>query len=274
MQTKSLRPLLFVGATAAAVLVYLFLLSALRGKLGVMSAAVPALVLALIMLWLNHAWLRAEGRSLADVGIGGRRTPTLAVALSFAGGALTVGAWAVAVGAVTGVHWRPAPAYDGLAAAAAVAFLLFNNAAEELAYRAYLFLAVMRPYGAGVAVAATSLVFTVLHVEGGLPWLNALAGVFTSALIFAAIFVRWRSVPLALAFHVGMNVAQETLGLRPSALTVIAPAYATRPTPAQTYTLLALTATIDVAVAVLVLTVGRRRAEPDAGSAVSTEASA
>ena len=134
-----------------------------------------------------------------------------------------VAAWIIALQRVGHVAWRVAPPGGALAAAGALVFIIFNNLAEELVYRSYLFVLLMRTYGTVVAVVTTSVLFTLLHVQAGIPWPNALAGVLTSALVFAALFVRWKSVPLVFAFHAGMNVAQEALGLRSSGLTLFAP---------------------------------------------------
>ena len=48
---------------------------------------------------------------------------------------------------------------------------------------------------------------------------------FTSGVIFAALFARWRSLPLALGFHVATNIVQDVTGLRPSASSILAAEY-------------------------------------------------
>jgi len=248
-----LRPLakiaLFLGLAAVALLGYLFLLSALRGKLGSFSAAVPAMVIAILTLILNWRFLRSEGRSLADLGFDAPRLRVREMALGFAGGAFVAGAWALAVWSVVSISWRAAPQFNPVNAVGSFTFIFFNNAGEELVYRGYLFLVTARSYGRVVAIIATSVLFTLLHIQAGVPWQSAVAGVLTSGLLFAVLFARWQSVPLVLAFHAATNVIQEVLGLRLSGLTVVMPRYATGPTSAPANAVLALVALINLSVA-------------------------
>jgi membrane protease YdiL (CAAX protease family) len=99
--------------------------------------------------------------------------------------------------------------------------------------------------------------FTLLHIQGGVPWPNAVAGVLTSALLYAALFVRRQSVPLVLAFHVAMNVMQELIGIRISGLTLFTPIYSEKVSATQSNTVLVLTAFINTALALAVFLSGR-----------------
>lgn len=218
-----LKAFLFLLASAVAVLLYLFLLSALRGKAGAFSATIPAIVLALATLVINWRFFRFENRSLAEVGFDRPRLRTAQVVAGFFAGAATVAVWAVLLWGITALRWRTAPSFDVVAALGSFSFAVFNNAGEELVYRAYLFVLLARSYGTAVAVIATSILFAVLHVQAGIPWASAIGIVLTSAILFAVLFVRWRSLPLVLAFHVGINVMQELVGFRASGLTVFVP---------------------------------------------------
>ncbi len=251
---------------------YLFLLNVLSGKIGPFSAAVPAIVLALAALLINWRFLEAEGRSLAEVGFDRPVLRLRQATIAFIAGAITVGAWIIAMRWFLPVSWQVAPSFHASAAAGSFTFVVFNNLAEELVYRSYLFLLLRRSYGTLIAIVSTSLLFTVLHIQAGVPWPNALAGVLTSALIYAALFVRWQSVPLVLAFHVGMNVAQEVLGLRHTGMTTFMPQFRGGITVGQSSAVLASAAVINVSLAVAVLLSARRssarehsRARGDAG---------
>lgn len=255
----------FLALAVFALLGYLFLLSALRGKLGNFSAAVPAMVLAILTLILNWRFLRSEGRSLAELGFDAPRQRIREVALGFVAGACTAGFWAVAIWAVTSVSWRPAPSFNPVAAAGSFSFIVFNNAAEELVYRGYLFLLLWRVYGRSVAIFGTSILFALLHIQGGVPWQSVLAGVLTSGLVFAVLFARWRSIPLVLAFHVATNVIQEVLGLRTTGLTLLVPQYASM-TTLQSYGVLASVAVINLAAALAVWLSGTNHGSEHGGT--------
>ena len=103
---------------------------------------------------------------------------------------------------------------------------------------------------------ATSSLFALLHVQGGVPWLSVLAGVLTSGLVFGAIFARWRSVPLALGFHVATNIVQDTSGLRTSAASLFAPAYPAPALHSGTRILVGI-ALVNVLLAASILTIAR-----------------
>jgi membrane protease YdiL (CAAX protease family) len=254
------RIALFLGFAALAVLGYLFLSSALRGKLGNFSAAVPALVLAILTLILNWRFLRSEGRSLAELGFDAPQKRIRQIAFGLIGGGLTAGAWVLGLRAITPISWRIAPTFSSAAAIWSFAFIVFNNAAEELVYRGYLFLVVSRAYGRWFAIGGTSILFALLHIQGGVPWQSVLAGVLTSGLLFAVLFERWHSVPLVLAFHVATNVIQEVLGLRVSGLTRFVPQQTAGANAPQPYGVLAFVALVNLAVALGVWLSTRNRA--------------
>jgi membrane protease YdiL (CAAX protease family) len=261
---------LFLLLAALAVLGYLFLLSALRGRLGVFSAAVPAMAVAALTLVLNMRFLRSERLSLADLGFDKPRVRIPQAAAGFVAGALTAGAWGLALFAVTSASWHKFPGFNTAAAVGSFTFMTFNNAGEELVYRGYLFLLLTNAYGRAAAICGTSILFTLLHIQSGVPWPSALAGVLTSALIFAALFARWQSVPLVLAFHVGTNFVQELAGLRITGLTFVAPHYPSQATSWQSNGVLALVALINLTVA-LAVTLSARRHAGGASGATSSE---
>jgi membrane protease YdiL (CAAX protease family) len=195
------------------------------------------------------------------------------VTAGFAAGCLVVAAWWLVLRAVVPDSWERSPAFDPYAAAGAFTFAVFNNAGEELVYRGYLFLLLARSYGKTAAVVSTCLLFTLLHIQSGVPWLSAVTVVLTSALLFAALFVRWQSVPLVLAFHVAVNVMQELIGLRISGLTMWMPHLAgSRVSAAQSNAVLGLTALLNTILAVAVFLSAAR--QDRSGRRVSAAASA
>jgi uncharacterized protein len=249
---------LFVALSAVAVVVYLFLLSVFRGKLGVFSSAVPAMLLALIALILNWRFFRYEKQSLAEIGFNQPALRIRQAAAGFVAGCALVAVWALALGIVTSGSWKMVPSFDSAAATGAFTFIIFNNAGEELVYRGYLFLLLARSYGQAIAVISTCTLFTLLHIQSGVPWPSAVAGVFTSALVFAALFVRWQSLPLVLAFHAATNVMQELLGLRITGLTLFAPMQGTKISDSQTNAVLLIIGLINVAVAFVIFRSARK----------------
>ena len=225
-----LKVTLFLVLSAAAVLLYLFLLSVFRSKVGPFSAAIPAFVLAVIAFAINWRFLKSEGRSLAELGFNAPQLRIVQAAAGFLAGHLIVGSWLLVLRAVAGMSWRRELGFTAAGALGSFLFAVFNNGAEELVYRGYLFRLLTRSYGAAVAIVATSTLFTLLHIQAGVPWQNAIAVVFTSAIFYSAVFLRWQSVPLTLAVHVGMNLMQEFAGLRASGLSLFSTSVASNGT--------------------------------------------
>jgi membrane protease YdiL (CAAX protease family) len=220
------RPLLFVLGAVACVLLYLFLLN--FPPIGIRSptaGVIPVVILAATTAGLTARFLRAEGWSTAVLGLSQAHHPLAMFASGALAGSALTGAWMAIVTLATGAAWHLNPSFSAVALALACLFNLFNNIGEELVYRGYLFLRLMAAWGATAAALATSAAFAMLHLQAGLPWLSVLAAVFTSGVIFAAIFARWRSLPLALGFHVATNIVQDATGMRPSAASLLAAEY-------------------------------------------------
>ena len=220
------RFLLFALGAALCVLVYLSLLNFPGlGPRSSTAGVIPALVLAASTVWLTARFLRADAMTPAALGLTARHRPLARLGLGFVAGAVLTGLWLAIVTVATGATWHPNPGFSGLALAVACAFNFFNNVGEELVYRGYAFVRLVDRLGPILTVVVTASVFALLHLQAGLPWLSVLAGVFTAGLVFGAIFERWRSVPLALGFHVATNVMQDASGLRTGAASVLMPAY-------------------------------------------------
>lgn len=221
------RPILFVVGAVACVLCYLILLN--FPPIGIRSptaGVIPVIILASMAAWLTWRFLHTEGWAASVLGLGRGDRPVRLFAVGILAGSALTGLWMGIIAFATQASWHPNPAFSGQALLLAALFNLFNNIGEELVYRGYLFLRLSAAWGAAATVLITSCAFALLHLQAGLPWLSVLAVVFTAGLIFGAIFARWRSLPLALGFHVATNLVQDVSGLRAGASSLWTPAYA------------------------------------------------
>lgn len=207
--------------------------------------------------WLTTRFLRVDGMSLSDLGLGAADGPLAHLGVGFLAGSVLTGLWLGIVTVFTSATWHPNPTFRTVTLLTACAFNFFNNVGEELVYRGYAFVRLADRFGPYVTVVGTSSLFALLHLQGGVPWLSVVAGVLTSGLVFGAIFARWRSVPLALGFHVATNIVQDASGLRTSAASLFAPAYPSTALDAGTRILVGI-ALVNVLVAVGILTIPRR----------------
>ena len=215
------------------------------------AGIVPAAVLAFSTWWLTDRFLRADRSSPAILGFGREHRPFTRLALGFAAGFALTTLWFAIVTLVMGATWHYNSAFSGLALLLAVTFHFFNNAAEELVYRGYLFLRLSEAWGVTITLLVTSVAFALLHVQAGIPWQSVAATVFTSGLIFGAIFGRWRSLPLALGFHVATNFGQDVTGLRPGPSSLLA-AYFPADAAQSTSTVLVAIAALNITVAMAI----------------------
>jgi membrane protease YdiL (CAAX protease family) len=141
--------------------------------------------------------------------------------IGFAGGTVLLLGWNLIVTIATSAHWQWRSGFNSAAVPGPVIFYLFNNAAEELAYRGYAFLRLEEAYGRTVAMVGTSVVFALMHMQGGMSWLNAALGVLTTSMVFGMVMSRWKSLPLVIGFHWATNVMQDVLGLRQTPLSLV-----------------------------------------------------
>jgi membrane protease YdiL (CAAX protease family) len=163
--------------------------------------------------------------SLSELGLGAGDHRLARLGIGFLGGSMLTLLWIGIVTLTTGATWNRNPEFRASTLIGACGFAFFNNVGEELVYRGYAFVRLADRFGPYVIAATTSALFALLHLQAGIPLLSVLAGVFSSGLIFAAIFARSRSVPLALGFHVATNIVQDASGLRTSAASLFAPAF-------------------------------------------------
>jgi membrane protease YdiL (CAAX protease family) len=221
------RLLLFALGAAACVIGYLWLLGlSFLGLASPTAGVIPALALALATFALSVRFLRADGLSLADIGCTLSRWRAAQFGYGFVGGGLLTGAWIGIVALAMGARWHWNPSFGVPALAFACAFAFFNNAAEELVYRAYAFVRIADRFGNGAAVVSTSLVFALLHLQAGIPWLNVVSG------------------------------------LRPSSASMIAPAYPPMSDSISMRTALVEAALLNVLVAALLARSWRQAEEP------------
>lgn len=263
---RASRLLGFALGAVACVVVYLFLLNSPPvSRNSASNGLVPVLVLAVSTGWLTAHFLRLDRLSPALLGLTWSQRPFVRFGAGFVGGCALVGCWAALLALVVGMRWRPNADFALASLGVAAMFNLLNNLGEELVYRGYLFVRLAERWGAEPTIVATSAVFALLHLQSGIPWQSVLAVVFTSGLVFGAIFARWSSLPLALGFHVATNVVQDALGIRVSAASVVTPQFVVPGAGSGERVLVAI-AVVNIVVAVGMLTVGsgrQRRAGED-----------
>lgn len=188
-----------------------------------LPVAHPALMAA-IVLGVTWAFLWSENRSLAVLGLDPSWRRVRELGAGWAGGAVLILVMAMLVRLMLPFPWVRNPTFDASVAGLSVLWLLSGNAVEELVFRGYSFERLIAVIGHWPAQIVTALLFAVFHVLQGWPWLTALVGTTTGSLLFAFVFIRWRSVPAAIGVHAASNWARDLLLVDPpTAKTLYAP---------------------------------------------------
>ncbi len=163
------------------------------------------------------------GTSWAALGLARRRTPDVlrGLLLGAAGCGLVAGIAVLA-------QWAgPAPLEPGRlvvdwrdALWAGVAVLTVGALGEEMFLRGLVLQFLARAMGPAVGVAATALVFALLH--GGNPGTTLIAQANTAlfGMVFGLAVLRHRSLWLAAGLHLGWNLAQVCFGFNTSGITI------------------------------------------------------
>ena len=195
-------------------------------------AGLFALTLAITLLFL---WW--DRRSPEVLGLDPRPRRLAELALGLLGGALLIGVMAVVLSAVLPYPWQRNDDFRIGVALWSLLYLLLTNGVEELAFRGYGFerlIAAIGHWPAQIAIALLSAVFHVLH---GWTWDIALVSTTLGSILFGLVFVRWRSVPVALGVHVAMNWVRDLLLTDPpTARTLFAPFSVRRWMPVEEFT--------------------------------------
>ena len=190
---------------------------------GALGVGHPA-VMAAIVLGVTWLFLRSEARSLAELGLDPSWRRVRELGAGWIGGALLILVMALLVRVLVPFPWVRNPAFDATAAGFSLLWLLGGNAVEELVFRGYGFERLIAAVGHWPAQLITALLFAVFHIVNGWPWPVALLGTTIGSLLFALVFVRWRSVPAAVGVHAAVNWTRDLLLLDPpTAKTLYAP---------------------------------------------------
>lgn len=226
---------------------------------GLVRVPHPVLTAA-ILVGLTWAFLWTEGRSLAVLGLDPSWRRVRELLGGWAGGALLILVLALLARIVLPFPWVRNPAFDLGVAGFSLLWYLAGNAVEELVFRGYSFERLIALIGHWPAQVVTALLFAAFHVLQGWPLLTALVGTTTGSLLFALVFIRWRSVPAAVGVHAAVNWMRDLLlEDPPTAKTLFAP-LAPRPwTPSEQLIALAVFEGVILIACVLLWRSIRRR---------------
>lgn len=212
-------PALLIATASCAVVVgaALALLPRLAGMLDGWSPAVIELLFTLLLFGTLAAigWFGRRAAAVRDAARAPIDQAAVAGALTGFGGFLLAVALARLAGSVTP---------GGAALSAGAAAILIGTlsvagqaAAEELFFRGWLQPVLVRGWGAAAGVAVTALVFSVLHMAGGVRSATALVNLAAGGVLFGLLALRSGGLVAPILAHAGWNWSEIVgLGLDPN----------------------------------------------------------
>jgi membrane protease YdiL (CAAX protease family) len=227
------RLAVFILATAVGVLLLRTFLPLVTG---VIAAATGAPVSTYAYVWtlaggllIGHAWTFrvVEPRGWSYVGLGRSACRAHPIVLGALLGAAAIGIPVLPLLAAGWLQVQPGPPGSSLGAAAGMVPLLVPAAFwEELLMRGFLFAVLRERWGTWGALAATSVVFGLLHLQNAGATPQSVAMVTLAGVFLGAVLVRTGSLYAAWAAHFAWNFVLAAIVHAPvSGLTMQAPDY-------------------------------------------------
>ena len=175
--------------------------------------AIPGMpvLAAAILLFFTGFLLRREGRSMGELGLSLSPASGIKLVCGLASGMLLFGMAALLLRATLPFHWERSHAILPLTMAATLGFHLVTNTCEELAFRGYAFVGLIRLIGHWPAQGVIAILTALFHVVCGWSWEVALISTTAGSLLFGLVFVRWRSVPAAIGVHAAWNWSRDLI---------------------------------------------------------------
>jgi membrane protease YdiL (CAAX protease family) len=179
--------------------------------LGSSFALLRVILVAVVLLALTYVLMRREGRSTSELGLAPTWRAATYLVCGLGAGLLLLGSGALLLRLALPLTWQLNRSILPGAILGALVFDLFTNGCEELAWRGYAFVGLIRVFGHWPAQVIVALVAVYFHVLSGWSWSVALTSTTVGSLLFALVFLRWRSVPAAIGVHVAWNWGRDLL---------------------------------------------------------------
>lgn len=218
LPTAFTRTQLMLRTAAFLLLAFPLVLVAYQGlpiPTGTNSILLRATFIAVVLLLLTQVLLRSERLSLSVFGLSFSAKPAKHILLGLVAGTLLLGLAAWLMRLVLPFEWELNSQILPHAIAGALLFHLMTNACEELAWRGYAFYGLLRALGHWPAQIIVALIAACFHVLSGWSWQVALISTTAGSLLFALVFLRWRSIPAAIGVHAAWNWTRDLI-LTPS----------------------------------------------------------
>lgn len=225
------------------------------------NLALPrGILVAVVLLGLTRVLMQREGRSISELGLALSWRAAAHLVGGLGAGLLLLGAGALLLRVALPFTWKLNQAILPGSILGALLFDLVTNSCEELAWRGYAFEGLLRVFGHWPAQAIVALVAAYFHVLSGWSWSTALTITTVGSVLFALVFLRWRSVPAAAGVHVAWNWGRELILTPGSSASIWTPVGMQEWTPTQWNVAEAILIAVSIVACVwLFLSSGARR---------------
>lgn len=203
---------LWIRTSLFLLLAFPLVLFAYRGP----NAPLSAMLVALVLFIATRGLLRSEGSHVGEVGFAPPTYVFQRLAAGFASGCMLFGFLALLIRICLPMEWSLNASIPWAGIAIALVFHLVTNTCEELAFRGYGFSRLCSLIGMWPAQWVIAGISATFHVTSGWSWQMALVHTTAGSLLFALVFLRWRSIPAAIGVHAAWNWTRDLIMSMPA----------------------------------------------------------
>ncbi len=185
---------------------------------------VKCLLIMCSVVLVTTAFLRRSMQSWQEFGVSISLQGIVDSLLGLVGGIGVALLWTLVVYLNAPFHIELNPEFSLWAALISVTATMGIGIGEEVGYRSYGTREIFAIAGTLASLLLPTMIFVFVHVLGGVPLLAGILVVGTSSILYGALMLFTRSLPLVAAFHIGNNLAQDAL-LRTSNASILAPRF-------------------------------------------------
>lgn len=176
------------------------------------------------VILMTSAFLSRSRQKWSEFGVSLSKQSAARLFYGLVGGICVASLWTLVVYLNAHFHFERNPDFSPWAALVSLVATVGIGIGEEVGYRTFATREIFAVAGILPSLLLPTLIFVSVHLLGGMPLMAGILVVGTSSILYGALMLVTRSLPLVAAFHIANNLVQDTL-LRTSSASLLAPQY-------------------------------------------------